>query len=207
MVEEVAVTKVLFSGFASVFEVAFGLNAALSVWKTARNESLNKFDKAAKDLIDTELVSKLELSEESATVARLTKTKNEEFKSISRVLSIGKWFSMVLAVLCGVLLILIGIYSEYKVSPLLGGSIAFICIATSPFYMWFSSVFGRRKLKTFEKQCTDAVTDCNTGSLSPVNVTKAHSQLQSKIKKQNSKSTIENEIEITLPETSQTHRI
>ncbi|MEC8325896.1 MAG: hypothetical protein VX100_07350 [Pseudomonadota bacterium] len=162
------------AGFASIYEVAFGLNAVLSIWTEAHNHAVKTFDAASEEHIKQKFIIEKEIESENKTVARLYLNATESLNSLVKITQYGRNLSLFLAVVCFWLLLIPAIHADIKLHWAIPTTFAFCVVLGSPVLMWFSKLMGDHKLKKFKLKCKEALEDCETGEKATKNKLNKH---------------------------------
>jgi hypothetical protein len=153
-------TGVALSGFNSIFEVSFAVNAAISIWKSLKDDVSKRFSRLVNEYVDSEIVSKLELPPESDTVNELRESGQQKLTRLGKFIRIAKWTAISMTLLSACLMLFSALHSQYDVTRLSGTLLSFLVLGTtslSIFAIERASIFLMNRFKT---QCENTIMHC-----------------------------------------------
>lgn len=152
----------LLADFASLFEVAVGINLVFSVWDSLRNQAVAKFDVISQDL-EKSMAATMGQSYSTSRVATEYSIKHTTYIKRMKLLStIGKIIGLTATVGLVFLLIYLGFQPLTRIEAPTVLGIIFFSVGISPLFLAVGNIYARHcknRLQYFQQQHTKVLLD------------------------------------------------
>ncbi|MEZ8202001.1 hypothetical protein AB4622_22625 [Vibrio splendidus] len=150
------------SAFASLFEVAIGINLVFSVWDTLRNQAVARFDVISKEMEQAISAVLGENYEGSRTATDFAVKQTRYINRLKGLSSFGKYSGLILTACLLALLAHLGFNPDFSLQDKYIYIILFFSVAFSPLFLLFGNLYTARcknRLEEFKEQHSNIFLD------------------------------------------------
>ncbi|WP_064791309.1 hypothetical protein [Shewanella woodyi] len=150
------------SHFASLFEIAVGINLVFAFWNSLHNAAIKNFTCISEGLSTTLRGAIGDTYVDSRTSLDFEELKVSFLQNLKLLSAIAKWAGLISTISMISLLIFIGFNQDYMVSTTIMYFIIFIAVCTSPLFIFMGNSYvsyAEKRLTTFSDTHLRAVMD------------------------------------------------
>lgn len=150
------------SNFASLFEVAIGLNLVFAIWEGLRNQAIVRFKNVALELENDLRANLGERYKASRCATKFSEKQDGFIKELEIIAMTAKWCGFAISSILILTLIYIGFYPDLEVSFPLIVSLIIMAVFVSPVFMIVGNYHVRKsriKLDEYKQQQSNAMAD------------------------------------------------
>ncbi|ENM5880730.1 hypothetical protein [Vibrio metoecus] len=148
--------------FASLFEVAVGINLVFSIWETLRNQAITRYDTISLEMEKAISAVLGEKYEDSRTATEFAEKKTKYLNRLKAISTIGKFSGLTLTVCLIGLLAYLGFTPNFSLQGYYVYIFLFFSVAFSPLFLLLGNLYtaySQSRLKEFKDQHTKVFLD------------------------------------------------